>query len=182
MTRACSWVSAPAQPTRAASRAAPHAAPPRPRGAPLFSPLHAGYRWYDQQKTSPQWPFGHGLSYSTFTYSNLAVVGTVTPTASATVYATVCNTAGPAGAEVVQLYVGYPDAANEPPKQLKGFQKVGLASNGGCGGVGFPIEAKDLWTWDVTLGWQLIPGTYQVYVGSTSRDIRLTGTLAVSAQ
>lgn len=106
----------------------------------------------------------------------------MTPTASATVYATVCNTAGPAGAEVVQLYVGYPDAANEPPKQLKGFQKVSLASNGGCGGVGFPIEAKDLWTWDVTLGWQLIPGTYQVYVGSTSRDIRLTGTLTVSAQ
>jgi len=144
--------------------------------------LFMGYRWYDQQKTSPQWPFGHGLSYSTFTYSNLAVVGTVTPTASATVYATVCNTAGPAGAEVVQLYVGYPDAANEPPKQLKGFQKVGLASDGGCGGVGFPIEAKDLWTWDVTLGWQLIPGTYQIYVGSTSRDIRLTGTLTVSAQ
>ena len=167
-----------AQRATCSSRSSSSCPPP-----PLLPPVtSAGYRWYDQQKTSPQWPFGHGLSYSTFTYSNLAVVGTVTPTASATVYATVCNTAGPAGAEVVQLYVGYPDAANEPPKQLKGFQKVGLASDGGCGGVGFPIEAKDLWTWDVTLGWQLIPGTYQIYVGSTSRDIRLTGTLTVSAQ
>lgn len=146
--------------------------------------LFMGYRWYDQQKTSPQWPFGHGLSYSTFTYSGLAVAGTVSPTAAASVYATVCNTAGPAGAEVAQMYVGYPATglgADEPPKQLKGFQKVGVAAND-CEGVGFPIEAKDLWLWDVVAQqWTLVAGTYQIYVGSSSRDIRLTGTLTVTA-
>jgi hypothetical protein len=104
--------------------------------------LLMGYRWYDAQAIAPAFPFGHGLSYSTFAYSSLAVAGTVTPAAAATVYATVCNTAGPAGKEVAQLYIGYPAAANEPPKSLKGFQKVALGA-GDCGGVGFPIAAKD---------------------------------------
>lgn len=140
-----------------------------------------GYRWYDAQNIAPAFPFGHGLSYSSFTYSGLAVSGTVTPSAGATVYATVCNTAGPAGKEVAQLYIGYPAAANAPPKQLKGFQKVGLGA-GDCGGVGFPITAKDLWVWDVVQQeWTLIAGTYTVWVGSSSRDIRLTGQLSVTA-
>lgn len=105
----------------------------------------------------------------------------MSPSAGATVYATVCNTAGPAGKEVAQLYIGYPAAANAPPKQLKGFQKVALGA-GDCGGVGFPIAAKDLWTWDVVAQqWALIPGTYSVWVGSSSRDIRLTGQLTVTA-
>jgi beta-glucosidase len=129
-----------------------------------------------------QWVFGHGLSYSTFTYSALAVSGTVTPTSGAVVYATVCNSAvGPAGAEVAQLYLGFPPAAGEPPKLLKGFQKVALGA-GACGGVGFPLAAADLQTWDVNAqAWTLTPGTYSVLVGSTSADIRLTGTLAVTA-
>jgi hypothetical protein len=143
--------------------------------------LLMGYRWYDAQNIAPAFPFGHGLSYSSFTYSGLAVSGTVTPSAGATVYATVCNTAGPAGKEVAQLYIGYPAAANAPPKQLKGFQKVGLGA-GDCGGVGFPITAKDLWVWDVVQQeWTLIAGTYTVWVGSSSRDIRLTGQLSVTA-
>ena len=67
-----------------------------------------------------------------------------------------------------------------PPKQLKGFQKVGIAAND-CEGVGFHIQAKDLWVWDVIAQqWTLVAGTYQVYVGSSSRDIRLTGTLTVT--
>ena len=159
----------------------------RGRGFPevdFSEELLMGYRWYDAQGTAPQWAFGHGLSYSAFTYSGLAVAGAVSPAAGATVYATVCNTAGPAGAEVAQLYVGYPKtglAADEPPRQLKGFQKLRLAA-GGCGGVGFPIAAQDLQIWDVVAqAWTLVPGTYPVFVAASSRDIRLTGSLTVTA-
>ena len=156
------------------NRAQSHSPPPPPRPAPAD-------RWYDAQGTSPQWSFGHGLSYSTFTYSALSVPGTLTPSAGVTISATVCNTAGPAGAEVAQLYLGFPAAANAPPKQLKGFQKLALGPNE-CGGVGFPIAAADLWTWDVVAQtWVLNPGTYTVSVGSSSRDIRLTGSLVVTA-
>ena len=143
--------------------------------------LLMGYRWYDSQGTKPQWVFGHGLSYSTFSYSNLNVMGPLTPTTDAIVYAEICNTAGPAGAEIAQLYLGFPAAANEPPKMLKGFQKVSMGA-GGCQGVGFPLKAKDLWTWDVVgQQWILTPGQYTVMVGSTSADIRLTGALTVTA-
>jgi len=143
--------------------------------------LLMGYRWYDSQGTKPQWVFGHGLSFSTFTYSNLNVMGPLTPTVSAIVYAEICNTAGPAGNEVAQLYLGFPAAANEPPKLLKGFQKVPLAA-GQCSGVGFPLKASDLWIWDVVgQQWTLVPGQYTVMVGSTSADIRLTGSLTVTA-
>ena len=143
--------------------------------------LFMGYRWYDQQNIKPQWSFGHGLSYSSFTYSNLAVAGTVSPTQSATVYATICNTAGPAGSEIAQLYLGYPAAANEPPKLLKGFQKVSLAASG-CNGVGFEVSSTDISIWNVvTQAFEVVPGTYTVLVGSSSIDIRLTGSLTVSS-
>ena len=105
----------------------------------------------------------------------------MSPSSGATVYVQVCNTAGPAGAEVAQLYIGYPAAANEPPKQLKGFQKLFLGP-AGCGGAGFPLSAADLQVWDVDAQkWALLPGTYTVSVGSSSRDIRLTGSLVVTA-
>jgi beta-glucosidase len=145
--------------------------------------LLMGYKWYDAQGTKPQWVFGHGLSYSAFTYSGLAVSGAVSASAGAVVYATVCNSAaGPTGAEVAQLYLGFPAAAaGEPPRFLAGFQKVALGA-GACAGVGFPLAAADLQVWDVAAqAWTLTPGTYSVQVGSSSADIRLTGTLAVTA-
>ena len=100
----------------------------------------------------------------------------------ATIYASVCNTAGPAAAEVAQLYIGYPAAAGEPPKLLKGFQKVEIGPDS-CAGVAFPLTAADLSIWDVvSQAWKLVPGTYDISVGSSSRDIRLQGTLAVNLQ
>jgi beta-glucosidase len=143
--------------------------------------LLIGYRWYDQQNIEPLWPFGHGLSYTTFSYSNLVVTGSVSPTGGATVTATVTNSGSVAGAEVAQLYVGYPAAAGEPPKLLKGFNKVALAP-GASAQVSFTLSASALSIWNVVSdSWQLVPGTYQVLVGSTSRDIRLTGTVTVTS-
>ncbi len=140
-----------------------------------------GYRWYDEQKTIPEFPFGHGLSYATFAYSNIVVSGTVSVASNASISATICNSAGPAAAEVAQLYVGYPAAANEPPQLLKGFEKVIIAPQA-CVAVGFILNAADLNVWDVvTQEWVLVPGTYAVRLGSSSRDIRLTASLQVVA-
>lgn len=155
----------------------------RGRGFPevdFSEELLMGYRWYDAQKTKPEFSFGHGLSYSTFTYTALTVSGAVSDTTAATIFASVCNAAGPSGAEVAQLYIGFPAAANEPPKLLKGFQKLALSPSQ-CGRVSFPIAAKDLVIWDViTQTWQLNEGEYILFIAASSVDIRLTGTLTVT--
>jgi hypothetical protein len=89
--------------------------------------LFVGYRWHDAHNSPPAFPFGHGLSYTTFGYSNL------TATASGVSF-TLTNTGSVAGAEVAQLYLGFPASAGEPPQQLKGFQKVCALCEGRGGG------------------------------------------------
>ena len=135
--------------------------------------VFVGYRYYDANHITPLFPFGHGLSYTTFSYSNLSV----TP-ASGTISVSldVANTGSRAGAEVVQLYVGIPSSASipEPPKQLKGFLKVPL-SPGQTSHVTFSLPTSALAYWDVnTHGWVVQKGTYQIMLGSSSSDIRLT--------
>lgn len=107
--------------------------------------------------------------------------GAVSSTTTATITATIANSGAVDGAEVAQLYIGFPSAAGEPPKQLKGFQKVYVPS-GFQSTVAFTLSAKDLSWFDVTIDdFALLPGTYTVMVGSSSRDIRLTGTVSVNA-
>lgn len=141
-----------------------------------------GYRWYDQQGTAPLWPFGHGLSYTSFGYSN-AKATPLTPTADATITFTLTNTGAVAGAEVAQLYVGWPAPATTgqpmPVRQLRGFEKVQLQP-GGSEEVVFSLAAADLQVWSESTGWAVVPGVYSFWVGSSSRDLRLTGTFAVS--
>jgi beta-glucosidase len=144
--------------------------------------LFVGYRWYDAHTDLvPLFPFGHGLSYSTFTYSGLQVSGTITPTASVTITFTVTNSAGPAGAEVAQIYIAHPASAEEPPKALKGFQKVLLAP-GASAPITVTLAASDVAIFDLASDeFTAVPGTYGLLVGSSSADIRLTGTFTVSA-
>lgn len=105
----------------------------------------------------------------------------VSSSRNASIFATVCNVGGPSAAEVAQLYLGYPLAAGEPPKVLKGFVKVFIRSST-CERVDFPLSASELSVWNVSRqSWQLYPGHYAVMIGSSSRDIRLNGTLTVSA-
>ena len=85
--------------------------------------VFVGYRWYDAHQQEPLFAFGHGLSYSTFAFSDLKVAGRG---AQRKVTLRVRNTGQRAGAEIAQLYVGMPAAAAEPPRVLKGFQKVML--------------------------------------------------------
>lgn len=137
-----------------------------------------GYRWYDASNVPPLFPFGFGLSYTTFSYSNL-VVGPVSPSGQAQISFDLTNTGPQSGAEVAQLYLGFPSAAAEPPKQLKGFQKVFLAPGQGQR-VTLNLNWQDLAYWDVAAqAWTVPQGYYQVMVGASSRDIRLTGQLIV---
>lgn len=133
------------------------------------------------------------LAYTTFAYSSLTTSytdkssGSATPAPGgasglydtvATVTASVTNNGTVTGAEVAQLYIGLPSTAPvSPPKQLRGFQKVSIAP-GASSSVSFAIRRKDLSYWDVpSQAWITPSGTFSVYVGSSSRDIRLTGTL-----
>lgn len=141
--------------------------------------LLVGYRWYDAIKTDPLFPFGHGLSYTSFKYSNLTITGSVSATSNVTISVTVTNSGRIAGAEVVQLYIGYPEAAGEPPKSLRDFAKVPLTP-GQQTTVTFQLGQQHVSVWDTAAnGWQVVGGTFTAFVGSSSRDIRASGTFAV---
>jgi beta-glucosidase len=138
--------------------------------------LRIGYRHFDAKDIAPVFPFGHGLSYTTFRYSDLRVSPAgVTPQAKVQVSLSVANTGKRAGAEVVQLYLGFPSETSEPPKQLKGFQKI-LLQPGQTKQVSFTLAPEDYSFWSAgSRNWEIYPGNYQVMVGASSRDIRLTG-------
>nr|WP_259465200.1 discoidin domain-containing protein [Streptomyces sp. TLI_171] len=138
--------------------------------------LRIGYRWYDSNNLTPLFPFGHGLSYTGFAFSNLQV-GPLTD-GRATVTATVTNTGSRAGTEVAQLYVGAPASVGEPPHQLKGFQRITL-NPGASGTVSFTVTAHDLAHWDTaSSNWTATAGTYRILVGDSSRNLPLAADLA----
>ncbi|HWU59561.1 MAG TPA: glycoside hydrolase family 3 C-terminal domain-containing protein, partial [Microbacteriaceae bacterium] len=134
--------------------------------------LEVGYRWYQANNVTPLFPFGYGLTYSKFEYSNLDVQ----PNASSspqkvTVTATVHNVGNRAATDVAQLYLAFPKKADEPSKQLKGFQRVALAA-GESKRVTFTLSDQDFQIWDSQAhGWSTIPGNYQVFVGNSSSDL-----------
>ncbi len=157
---------------------------PGVNGQVLYSEgLDVGYRWYEAKGLTPLFPFGFGLSYTKFAFSQLSV----TPTGNGGVYdvrvsATITNTGHAAGGDVVQLYLGDPAQAHEPPRQLIGFQKVSLPA-GSSRRVHFTITPRDTWWWDQgARGWTQSPGTYQVYVGDSSApaDLPLSGSYSVT--
>ncbi|GAA3738763.1 glycoside hydrolase family 3 C-terminal domain-containing protein [Streptomyces tremellae] len=141
--------------------------------------LDVGYRWYDDQGVEPLFPFGYGLSYTSFGFSGLQI-GAADGAGNRTVTATVTNTGSRAGAEVAQLYLGSP-AAGEPAKQLKGFQRVDLQP-GASTQVSFTLTPHDLAYWSTSANaWQTPSGAFRIQVGDSSRNLPLTGTLNVSA-
>jgi len=138
-----------------------------------------GYRWYDAHNLTPAFPFGFGLSYTSFGYRHLQVQPSSGGSALANVSVDVTNTGRRSGSDVPQLYVADPPSAGEPPRQLKGFEKVDLAP-GQTTKVSFPIDARALSYWDSGgHGWRMVRGCYGLEVGHSSRDIALRGTLAV---
>jgi beta-glucosidase len=132
--------------------------------------IFVGYRWYDAQNIAPLFPFGHGLTYTTFEYSNLRV----SPTSDGgdDVRVTVRNTGTRAGTDVVQLYVGPPSTPPVPmaPKALAGFARVSLDA-GRSQDVTIHIAPRAWRYWGN--GWVLAGGTREVMIGSSSREIKL---------
>ena len=142
--------------------------------------IDVGYRWYDAKGLTPLFPFGYGLSYTTFSFSNLQI-GPLTAGGAATVTATVTNTGSRAGADVAQLYVTDPAASGQPPLALEGFQRVSLGA-GASTTVSFPVTQQNLQYWNSTSNaGATSTGNYTISVGDSSASLPLTGTLAVAA-
>jgi len=138
-----------------------------------------GYRWYDAYNQQPLFPFGFGLSYTTFKYDGLQVRGGAD---GATVTVRLTNTGRRAGAEIAQMYVGFPTSAQEPPRQLKGFEKVSLKP-GESRTVSFSLDRDALSAWDESIhGWKEYAGAYTVAVGGSSRDLALKGTFTIGGR
>jgi beta-glucosidase len=135
-----------------------------------------GYRWYDAKNQQPLFPFGYGLSYTTFQFDDLKMQENG-PNRTVTVRVT--NTGKRAGAEVAQCYLSYPAIAEEPPRQLKGFEKVFLNANQSKV-VAMNLGAESLSVWDESKrAWRLLPGQYVVAVGNSSRGIKASASFEV---
>lgn len=156
------------------------------------------YRHFDAANVTPRYEFGFGLSYTTFNYSNLVITQNSTANTSSqypsgpvlegghadlwdtlvSVTADISNTGAFNGSEVAQLYLQTP--AMDRPRVLRGFDKPFLNVGQSGVGVSFALTRRDLSIWDtVAQGWLLQTGTYAVFVGASSRDLRLNGTFTI---
>lgn len=140
--------------------------------------IFVGYRWYDTRDLPVAFPFGHGLSYTQFEYSDLAVNAV---DAGLSVQLTVTNTGARPGREVVQVYAGMPGSrVGRPLRWLAGFASVTLEP-GHRQAVEILIDRTDLAYWNIDADrWVVEPGEYEVSVGASSRDIRLTATVTLT--
>lgn len=140
--------------------------------------IFVGYRWAEKNKITPLFPFGHGLSYTTFAYGTpVASSKTITADGNIQVSLTVKNTGAVAGKEIVQLYIGDEKASvPRPVKELKGFQKVELLP-GEEKEVVFTITDNDLKFFDAAAhAWKAEPGKFKAYIAASATDVRSTVT------
>jgi beta-glucosidase len=146
-------------------------------GAVFEEGLYVGYKSFDAKGVEPLFPFGHGLTYSEFKLGDQSVTVKMQESGNATaesvkVCATLENVGKVVARQVVQLYVGYPEEAMEPPKLLRAFQKYQL-EYGESVAVELFVATEDLKVWDSeTKMWKLVQGEYTFMLGFSSRDIR----------
>jgi len=155
---------------------------PVPAGAPGQVPysvtydegLKVGYKWYDAEHKAVLFPFGYGLSYTTYSYANLKVDGDARK-----VNFTMTNTGKRAGAEIAEVYVSLPAAAEEPPKRLVGWSKEKLGP-GESREVSVEIDPQFLQVFDEHANaFKRIPGEYIFAVGGSSQDLKVTRSVAI---
>jgi len=160
-----------------------HHYPGGPRTVEYRESVYVGYRFYDTVGKDVLFPFGHGLSYTTFTYSDLRIrQGTSQAEKPLVVSLKVKNTGAVPGKEVVQLYVS-PEAptAFRPHAELKGFEKVAL-DPGEEKAVSFTLGQRAFAAYNTGVAdWQIASGAYHILVGASSRDIRLRGTVEIES-
>jgi beta-glucosidase len=146
----------------------------RANGQPAFQTyydekLKVGYKWYDAEKKPVLFPFGFGLSYTSYAYSGM----TVKDGDRLTVAFTVKNTGKRAGTEIAEVYASLPDAAGEPLKRLVGWARVELAA-GESKVVSVPVDRDHLNVFDEAAdGWKLVPGSYTIMAGGSSQELPL---------
>lgn len=162
--------------------------------------VYLDYRYFDSNNLTVQYPFGHGLSYTNFTYSSQVTATVTNSTALASRYPTgplavggysdlwdevvsvttsVSNTGSLDGMEVAQLYLSFPDEAEQPGQILRGFEKVNISA-GSSADVTFSLRRRDVSYWDVVAQkWAIATGTYTLSVGASSRDFKGTATFTV---
>jgi len=137
--------------------------------------LKVGYKWFDAENKKPAYPFGFGLSYTSFAYSNLKATGG----SGLEVSFSVRNTGKRAGQEVAQVYLSLPSSANEPPKRLIGWEKVAL-NPGESKTVTLTIDPLYLSIFDVAADkWTIVPGEYKVMAGPSSATLPLTAAVSL---
>ena len=144
--------------------------------------FNVGYKWYDSQGITPLFPFGFGLSYTSFSITNPQLTATTAGTPTFQVTFNVANTGSRQGAEVAQVYLQLPDSTGES-KRLAGWQKVSLNS-GEQQSETIQVDSSDsshpLSYWDApTHSWVIASGTYIVYLGNSSRSITSVGTFQI---
>jgi beta-glucosidase len=148
------------------------------KGLPAFQlkydeDLKVGYKWYDAEKKEVLFPFGYGLSYTTYSYSNFKV----TPGKNVRVTFTVANTGTRAGSEIAQVYAALPASAGEPPKRLVGWSKVKLNA-GESKDVTVEIDSLYLSVFNAGKhAWELTPGDYTFMAGPSSQTLPLKDTV-----
>jgi beta-glucosidase len=138
--------------------------------------LKVGYKWFDAEKKTPAYPFGFGLSYSTFAYSALKVTGG----SSLAVSFAVQNTGKRTGQEVAQVYLRLPGSAGEPPKRLIGWEKIAL-NPGESKTVSLTIDPLYVSVFDPSSDrWKIVPGEYKVMAGPSSTALPLSSNVTLA--
>jgi beta-glucosidase len=148
--------------------------------------FNVGYKWYDSQGITPLFPFGFGLSYTTFSISGLKAGTVLAPPYEFSISGELTNTGSIAGSQVVQVYLGFPSSAGEPPKRLIGWEKISV-NPGASAAFNIDFNSNDpshpLSYWDTTSNsWQIaLGGIYQIYIGTSSAmsDLRAFGTIQI---
>ena len=145
--------------------------------------VFVGYRYYDKKLFKPLFPFGHGLSYAEFQYSDLKLSSSrIKDSDELGVTVRITNIGKVEGKEIVQLYVeDIESTVIRPVRELKGFQKIGLKP-GESKQVSFTLSKRSFAYWDQpTSGWRVESGEFHISIGSSSRDIRCTGSVTVES-
>ncbi len=146
--------------------------------------IDVGYKDYDVSKITPQFPFGYGLSYSTFRYGHLNVSCAHSAKSLVHVRFTITNTSRRSGDEIAQVYVGLPKSTGEPPKRLIGYERVSTTA-GHSTTVELTIDPKaathPLGYFDTgSNSWKIASGTYKIYVGGSERNTPLTASFSIA--